>query len=439
MEAPCCGAVPAAIMPSVGACTLRMHSVLWRIAECLTLNSIVAHCPHVKSGVSAPCRAWSPSAYLLLLTGGASAASSNRPALTPLNRFPRMVQEYFVDQVRQVEQQGDQRRAAMQEPPGRRGLRPRRSGQDPAVLRPLAREDAAEPPHHGRGRARPVQDREGHLREPPGLPGHRRISTSPRAGRSRCPAWSAPAATPTTARPTKPTRASPRASPGMGYVVLIFDPIGQGERLQYPERAAQVADRRRRPRAPLRGQPAVPRRRVLRHLAGLGRHPRPGLPAHAPGGRSEARRRHRQLRRRHDDHVAVRRGPALDDGRPELLRHDVPPQLRERAARRHGAVPAAGPGAGPGPLGLPRRDGPQAHHPAHQGRRLLRRPRRREGVRRLRRLYGLLGAEENIALFIEPGCHGYTQESREAMYRWFNRATRICDATDRAEPDDREG
>jgi len=38
-------------------------------------------------------------------------------------------------------------------------------------------------------------------------------------------------------------------------------------------------------------------------------------------------------------------------------------------------------------------------------------------------LYELLGARENIALSIGPTEHGYSQESREAMYRWFNRAT----------------
>ncbi len=47
---------------------------------------------------------------------------------------------------------------------------------------------------------------------------------------------------------------------------------------------------------------------------------------------------------------------------------------------------------------------------------------------RLRRLYGLLGAAEDIGLFIGPGYHGYSRESREAMYRWFNRATCISDA-----------
>ena len=44
-----------------------------------------------------------------------------------------------------------------------------------------------------------------------------------------------------------------------------------------------------------------------------------------------------------------------------------------------------------------------------------------EAFARLKRLYGLLGAEENMALFIGPTTHGYTQENREAMYRWFNR------------------
>jgi cephalosporin-C deacetylase-like acetyl esterase len=48
---------------------------------------------------------------------------------------------------------------------------------------------------------------------------------------------------------------------------------------------------------------------------------------------------------------------------------------------------------------------------------------------RLKRLYGLLGAEDNIAYFVGPTYHGYSQENREAMYRWFNRCTGISDAT----------
>lgn len=56
-----------------------------------------------------------------------------------------------------------------------------------------------------------------------------------------------------------------------------------------------------------------------------------------------------------------------------------------------------------------------------------------EALRRLKRLYKLLGAEQDVALFVGPTSHGYSQENREAMYRWFNRATGASDAT--AEPD----
>jgi dienelactone hydrolase len=47
---------------------------------------------------------------------------------------------------------------------------------------------------------------------------------------------------------------------------------------------------------------------------------------------------------------------------------------------------------------------------------------------RLKKIYGLLGAEENIQLFVGPTTHGYSIENREAMYRFFNRATKISDA-----------
>ncbi len=48
---------------------------------------------------------------------------------------------------------------------------------------------------------------------------------------------------------------------------------------------------------------------------------------------------------------------------------------------------------------------------------------------RLKRLYGLLGAEDHVACFIGSTYHGYSKENREAMYRWFNRCTGISDAT----------
>jgi dienelactone hydrolase len=51
-----------------------------------------------------------------------------------------------------------------------------------------------------------------------------------------------------------------------------------------------------------------------------------------------------------------------------------------------------------------------------------------EAYNRLKSLYSLLGAEKNIDLFIGPGYHGYSRENREAMYHLFNRTTGISDA-----------
>lgn len=51
-----------------------------------------------------------------------------------------------------------------------------------------------------------------------------------------------------------------------------------------------------------------------------------------------------------------------------------------------------------------------------------------EAFQRLKGLYQLLGKPENISLFIGPTAHGYSQENREAMYRWFNKATGISKA-----------
>jgi dienelactone hydrolase len=51
-----------------------------------------------------------------------------------------------------------------------------------------------------------------------------------------------------------------------------------------------------------------------------------------------------------------------------------------------------------------------------------------EAYARLKALYKLLGAEENIRLFTGPTDHGYSIENREAMYRWFNAVTKISDA-----------
>lgn len=51
-----------------------------------------------------------------------------------------------------------------------------------------------------------------------------------------------------------------------------------------------------------------------------------------------------------------------------------------------------------------------------------------ETFARMQRLYALLDAPQNIQLQVGPTPHGYTQENREAMYRFFNNVTKISDA-----------
>jgi cephalosporin-C deacetylase-like acetyl esterase len=55
-----------------------------------------------------------------------------------------------------------------------------------------------------------------------------------------------------------------------------------------------------------------------------------------------------------------------------------------------------------------------------------------EAYGRVKHVYGLLGAEQNVGLFIGPTYHGYSLENREAMYRWFNGVTKVSEA--KAEP-----
>ncbi len=52
-----------------------------------------------------------------------------------------------------------------------------------------------------------------------------------------------------------------------------------------------------------------------------------------------------------------------------------------------------------------------------------------ETYHKLKRLYKLLGKEENIQLFTGPTYHGYSQENREAMYGMFNKITGVAEGS----------
>ncbi|NDD99963.1 hypothetical protein EB008_06735, partial [bacterium] len=50
-----------------------------------------------------------------------------------------------------------------------------------------------------------------------------------------------------------------------------------------------------------------------------------------------------------------------------------------------------------------------------------------EAYEKLKKLYSLLGAPENIKLCTGPTEHGYSIENRESMYQWFNGITKTSD------------
>ncbi len=56
-----------------------------------------------------------------------------------------------------------------------------------------------------------------------------------------------------------------------------------------------------------------------------------------------------------------------------------------------------------------------------------------DAFNRLKHLYSLYGKEENVRLFIGPSYHGFSQENREAMYQLFDQATGIKET--RTEPE----
>ncbi len=91
----------------------------------------------------------------------------------------------------------------------------------------------------------------------------------------------------------------------LGYVCLIYDPIGQGERLQYVQEDLSSRIGVGVAGTFVRREPAVSGGRVLRHVASLGWHSRAGLPADALRGGSATRGCDRQLGWRHADDLAL--------------------------------------------------------------------------------------------------------------------------------------
>ncbi len=377
-----------------------------------------------------------PAFYLLILAamalpcaGMTSVESSSKksPSMEPLNRFPRMVQEYFVQNVRRIERRANQRREALKTAadaeayvrdvqkriqqsfgpwPERTPLKPRITGvveRDAYKIENIIFE------------SRPGFLVTANLYIPKGrdfpLPGV--VGT---CGHSA------------TGKMIGVYQSFAQGLARLGYVVLIYDPIGQGERLQYPDenlkskigvgvREHLYAGNQQfligeffgswrawdgmRALDYLLTRPEVDPKHIgvtgnsgggtmTTWLCGVERRWTMG----APSCFVTTFRRNTENELPADTEQCPPRALALGLDHSDFIAAMAPKPV-VLLAKEKDYFDARG---------------------------------AEEAYRRLQKLYKLLGAEGNIEQFIGPTYHGYSQENREAMYRLFNRATGISDA-----------
>jgi len=348
-------------------------------------------------------------------------------SLLPLNHFPRMVQEYFVGRVREIQRHADERRAALRSKgdaekyvadvrakiqqsfgpwPEKTPLNPRVTGvveRDTYKIEKVIFD------------SRPDFPVTANLYIPKGI-------TSPRPGVVGTCGHSA------NGKAAEAYQSFAQGLARLGYVCLIYDPIGQGERLQY-------ANAELKPR----------------HGSGVSEHLYAGNQQFLVGEFFGSWRSWDGIRAL--DYLLTR--PEVDGSQVGVTGNSgggtmttwlcgVESRWKMAAPscfvtsflhNLENELPADTEQCPPRALalGLDHSDfiaamAPKPVELLTQEKDFFDTRGTQEAYARLQQLYRLLGSEENIGLFRGPTYHGYSQENREAMYRWFNHVTKISDA-----------
>jgi dienelactone hydrolase len=351
-------------------------------------------------------------------------APARPAALVPLNRFGRMLQEDLVRRVREVERAGEARRAAL-----------RTKADAEAYVRDVRAKIAQcfgpwpiKTPLNPRTTG--VLERDAYVVEKvifesrPQFPVTANLYLPRGVGSARLPAVVGACGHSTEGKAVAPYQSFAQGLARLGYVVLIFDPLGQGERLQYLD-----ASGKSRPGPGVREHLLAGNQQFLlgeslaawrawdgiRALDYLLTRPevdsaRVGVTGNSGGGTETAWL----------CGVESRWAMAAPSCFITTFRRNAENEL---PADTEQMVPRAL------ALGLDHSDFIAALAPKPvillgQERDYFDARGLEEAHARLRRLYALLGAEQDIGLFIGPDEHGYAQPVREAMYRWFDRVTR---------------
>ena len=364
---------------------------------------------------------------LLCISPGKAGAASNSDSLQPLNRFPHMVQEYFVKSVRHIEDRANQRRAGLKTKAEAEayirdvrekiqqcfGPWPEKTPLKPRITSVVERD--AYKIENIIFESRPDFLVAANLYIPKGRP-------------FPLPGVVASCGHSDNGKAVEPYQSFAQGLARLGYVVLIYDPLGQGERLQYPDEN-------------------------LKSKIGVGvrEHLHAGNQQFLVGEFIGSWRAWDGIRAldyllTRDEVDPKRTGVTGNSGGGTMTTWlcgvegrwtMAAPSCFVTTFRRNteNELPADTEQCPPKALalGLDHCDFLAAMAPkpviilAKEGDFFDVRG-SEEAYQRLSALYELLGAKENIGLFIGPGGHGYSQESREAMYQWFNNATRISDA-----------
>ena len=376
-------------------------------------------------------RLWLQAAAAHAAVLGTSPRVTAQPAaksatLPPLNRFPRMVQEYFVRQVRAAETAGDQTRAAVK-------TRADAEAYVRAVREKILRCFGPFPAKTPLGaHVTGTVERDAYTIEKvifESRPGF--VVTSnlylPKGRKFPLPGVVGSCGHSDNGKAAEAYQSFAQGLARQGYVVLIFDPIGQGERVQYGH-----VEKEHRPGV------------------GVGEHLLGGNQQFLVGEFLGSWRAWDGIRAL--DYLLSR--PEVDPKRVGITGNSgggtmttwlcgvehrwtmAAPSCFVTTFRRNleNELPADTEQCPPGALalGLDHADFLAALAPKPVV--ILAKERdffdvrgSEEAFGRLKALYRAFGAEENVRLFVGPTPHGYSQENREAMYQWFNRVTGASD------------
>lgn len=370
---------------------------------------------------------------LALALGVKSAHAADPKPLEALNRFPRMMQDWLVDRVREAEAMGDARRAAVKTKADAEAYVRDVKARILKCFGPLPEKTPLNP------RITSVSEREGFRIEKivfesrPGYLVSANLYVPAVAAQKPCPAVLGVCGHSLNGKAEDAYQSFCLGLVHMGYVVLIIDPVGQGERFQY-----------------LKEQPGK------------------GLMSRYNGGTSEHIRMGNQLGLvgeflgtwfawdgiRGVDYLLTRK--EVDPARIGVTGNSgggtqttwlcgleerfsmAAPACFVTTFRRNAEneLPADTEQCPPGVLaeGLDHSDFLAAMAPKPvviltQEKDYFDARGGRTAYERLKKLYTLLGKPENIRLQVGPDPHGYTQPNREAMYAFFNGVTKVSDAT----------